>query len=636
MEAMKADTDNRGGIADSRYFAAKLDRAASALRDSTDNASLVGRFESLRERLLHNRLQLAVLGQFKRGKSTFINALLGAPVLPMAVVPLTAVPIFISWGSAASVRVRFQDNRPTEKPSENDPDTIREFLFRFVAEEANPENRLGVDRVDLFYPAPILADETVVIDTPGVGSTFRHNTEAALQVLPECDVALFIVSPDPPITGAELEYLRRLKSRMINILFVLNKADYVRADERVLVESFLRNVLKQNSLWSPGTVIFNVSSRDALDAKQHGDLRELESSGLVAIEDHLKRYLAREKTRTLAQAIATKAEDIVSEAIAELDLRTRTLEMPLEQLTSKLALFEGALRSVEEQRRVLHDLLAGEQRRLVADLRSRADDLYESICAKLPEVIDQELAIVWPPAWTEAAQKKLATAMETSYDSAREQFICSFSADANSSFSAHQRRLEQLINDVRRAAAEIFEVQFHRTLEDTAFELTNDPYWVTLHVRETLIPDPSGLVDRLLPGKLRQTRLRDRVISRTKELVLRNTGSLHWAILQSLNDTFRRADWQFEERLIDAIRATRAVIEATLERRRVRSFDIEPEIARFGVQKAGLLACREEFIAMTHADGGRAPSATDGSLCDASQPQQASGLSAQAQRATMC
>jgi GTPase Era involved in 16S rRNA processing len=621
MEAMKADTDNRSGIADSRYFAAKLDRAASALRDSTDNASIVGRFEALRERLLHNRIQLAVLGQFKRGKSTFINALLGAPVLPMAVVPSTAVPIFISRGSAASVRVRFQDNRPTEELSENDPDAIREFLFRFVAEEANPENCLGVDRVDLFYPAPILADETVVIDTPGVGSTFRHNTEAALQVLPECDAALFIVSPDPPITEAELEYLRRLKSRTADILFVLNKADYVRADERVRVESFLRNVLKQNSVWSPTTVIFNVSSRYALDAKQHGDLRELESSGLVAIENHLRRYLAREKTRTLAQAIATKAEDILSEAIAELDLRTRTLEMPLKELTSKLALFEGALRSVEEQRRVLHDLLAGEQRRLVADLRYRADDLSESICAKLTEVIDQELAIFWPPAWREAAQKTLATAMETSYDSAREQFICSFSADANLALSAHQRRLEQLINDVQRAAAEIFEVQFHRSSEDAAFELTNDPYWVTLHVRETLIPDPSWLVDRLLPGTLRQTRLRDRVISRMKELVVRNTSSLHWAILQSLNDTFRRADCQFGERLVEAVRATRAVIEATLERRRVRSFDIEPEIARLGVQRACLLACRDEIIAMTYADGSRAPGATDGGLCDASRPQ---------------
>jgi hypothetical protein len=131
-----------------------------------------------------------LLGQFKRGKSTFINALLGAPLLPMAVVPLTAVPIFISWRSSPSVCVRFADGRPAQELSADNPDAIREFLFRFVAEEANPKNTLRVDRVEVFYPAPVLADNTVLIDTPGVGSTFRHNTEAALQVLAECDAAV--------------------------------------------------------------------------------------------------------------------------------------------------------------------------------------------------------------------------------------------------------------------------------------------------------------------------------------------------------------------------------------------------------------------------------------------------------------
>lgn len=434
MGTMTAETNKRTEIADPRCLVASLDRAAAVLRESTENGSLLARFDSLRERLRHNQLQLAVLGQFKRGKSTFINALLGAPLLPIGVVPLTAVPIFISWGSAAFVRVRFRDNRPAEELSNGDPDAIREFLFCFAAEEANPENRLGVGRIDLFYPARILADNTVLIDTPGVGSTFRHNTQAALQVLPECDAALFVVSPDPPITEAELEYLGRLKSRVAEILFVLNKADYVRTDERARLDGFFRHVLKQNGLWLPGTMMFNVSARDALDAKQRGNPVELESSGLVAVEDHLKRYLAAEKTRTLTQAVATKAEDILSQTIAVLDLRAKTLKMPLDELASKAQLFEHALRSVEDQRRVVHDLLAGEQRRLVADLKCRTDSLYDDLGVKLSVVVDRELGASSPSAWTEAAQKRLGAAIETAFDAAREQFIGSFSADANSAF----------------------------------------------------------------------------------------------------------------------------------------------------------------------------------------------------------
>jgi GTP-binding protein EngB required for normal cell division len=248
-------------------LAAKLDRVAAALRDpAVGNASLA-RLELLRERLRHSRLHLAVLGQFKRGKSTFINALLGAPLLPIAVVPLTAVPIFISWSSSAFVRVRFSDNRLPQELSADDSEAIREFLFRFVAEEANPENRLSVDRVDLLYPAPILADSTVLIDTPGVGSTLRHNTEAALRVLPECDAVLFVVSTDPPITEAELDYLRRIESKAAKILFVLNKVDYLRSGERPRMAEFLHDVLQKNGLWPRDGTIFSVSARDGLEAR---------------------------------------------------------------------------------------------------------------------------------------------------------------------------------------------------------------------------------------------------------------------------------------------------------------------------------------------------------------------------------
>ena len=97
-----------------------------------------------------------------------------------------------------------QGNAPSREFAVHAADEIRDVLFRFVAEDANPENRLGVERVELFYPADILADGTVIIDTPGVGSTLRHNTEAAWRVMPECDAAFFVVSADPPITESSL------------------------------------------------------------------------------------------------------------------------------------------------------------------------------------------------------------------------------------------------------------------------------------------------------------------------------------------------------------------------------------------------------------------------------------------------
>jgi Dynamin family len=76
---------------------------------------LAGRLHVLRDRLSRERLQLAVLGQFKRGKSTFINALLGANLLPTGVIPLTAVATFISWRPEPLVVIRFHNGGPTQQ-----------------------------------------------------------------------------------------------------------------------------------------------------------------------------------------------------------------------------------------------------------------------------------------------------------------------------------------------------------------------------------------------------------------------------------------------------------------------------------------------------------------------------------------
>jgi GTP-binding protein EngB required for normal cell division len=567
-------TATKKEYAPGRDLATLLDTTIPTLADPVHaDASLIARAELLRERLKHNRLQLAVLGQFKRGKSTFINALLGAPLVPIAVVPLTAVPIFISWRPKAFVRIRFSGERAEEKFESDDADAIREFMFRFVAEEANPENHLCVERVDLFYPAPALADGTVLIDTPGVGSTYRHNTEAAIKVLPECDAAFFVISADPPITETELEYLRRFESKTAKIIFVLNKIDYLRADERERVVSFLREVLERHDLWSADAAIFSVSARDGLDAKQKGDRAALE------------------------RAIIGKAIDVVEAATVEVDLRERALQMPIEELASKSEAFERALRTIEEQRRITRDLLGGEQRRIRETLEQRVQELREQTGQKLAALIDEKLADD-PDFFGGPAQAALSAAMEAAFERARGEFASGFATLVDSALSTHQCRIDDLVDSVRRTAAELFDVPFRRDIASESFSLGEEPYWVTESIKTTLIPDPSGLIDRLLGRKRRARRLRARMIEKTKELILRNAENLRWAILRGVEESFRNAGGQFEERLDDAIATTRGIIRQALTRRQDRSFAIHQDLEQLKKAKDALTELREEFGAV--------------------------------------
>jgi hypothetical protein len=594
MESLKECTDGPAALEPAPGLVAKLNEAAALIEASVGReSSLVVQCTALRDRLEGNRLQLAVLGQFKRGKSTFINALLGVPVLPIAVVPLTAVPIFISWASEPLVRVRFLDGREPEQFEAAEPDAIRDFLFRFVAEEANPKNRHGVARVDLFYPAPILADGTVLIDTPGVGSTFRHNTEAALQVIPECDAVLFVTAADPPITQIELDYLRRLKSKTEHIFFVLNKIDYIGPAERKGVAEFLRRVLDENGLFPADAKILPASARNGLIAKQTSDAEQLEGSGIAAIEGHLVRYLATEKAKLLESAVGSKAADLLSQAEAEVRLRVQALQMPLEELASKSAGFERALRSIEEQRRVTRDLLAGDQRRLRDELESGIHTLRKDAVAKFIGMIDQRISDFGR--WDDTAQQVLSAAMQNHFDEAQQKSGESYSAKANAVLSRHQGRINELVDLVRRTAADIFNVPFSERLEHDLFQLGQEPYWVTENIKATLIPDPSRLIDPFLPKAVRMKRLRARVIKDMQELVIRNAENLRWAILRGMNETFRRASVRFDEQLEDAIRATRNVIGDALARRRDTSFAVKPELVRLNRAIETLSAARKDL-----------------------------------------
>jgi len=131
--------------------------------------------------------------------------------------------------------------------------------------------------------------------------------------------------------------------------------------------------------------------------------------------------------------------------------------------------------------------------------------------------------------------------------------------------------------------------------EHEGFEPGEDPYWVTENASPSLIPDPSRLIDRLLPATLRRPRLHARMMRQAEELIIRNGENLRWAILRGLDETFRKATAQFEERLDQTIAATRDVIREALTRRRDQSFEVQPEVDRLAAAAAPLASLHEEL-----------------------------------------
>ncbi len=167
-----------------------LIRAGAALSDerAREAARLLDRWRS------HSFVAL-IVGEFKRGKSTLLNALVGQDLLPTGVPPVTAVPTRVRSGPRTRAVARFRDG--TEREIRLDQ------VHDYVDESHNPGNHRGVVSVDVEVPEGP-PPGVVLVDVPGLGSTHAHNTEAALAALPEADAALLVESVDPPVGEAEL------------------------------------------------------------------------------------------------------------------------------------------------------------------------------------------------------------------------------------------------------------------------------------------------------------------------------------------------------------------------------------------------------------------------------------------------
>lgn len=415
-----------------------------------------------------------------------------------------------------------------------------------------------------------------------------------MQVLAESDAAFFVVSADPPITEVEIEFLRRVKSKAAHIFIVFNKKDYLRADEQRSAVGFLQKVLAERGLIEADDNIFFISARDALAAKQKGGDAALEASGVLSLEHHIVRALASRKRRWLEDAVRGNAAEMLLQASTELKLRTRALEMPIEELAAKADAFRDALRAIEEQRRITRDLLAGDHRRLGEALDARVGKLRTEIAPKLVGVIVASFGAAGL-ALEDGVRTALSVAIRDEFDAGRRLLVDEFATDAGASLGTRQKRVNALIEEVRRTAAKIFDMPLAAGSKRELLVLGEDPYWVTENINTSLIPDPGRLVDWLLPAGPRRRRQQARMIAQADEMVIHSAENLRWAIVRGLDEAFRTATAQFEERLDEAIEVTRGVIKDALARRRDRSFAVKAEFDRLATASALLSGFQDEI-----------------------------------------
>jgi GTP-binding protein EngB required for normal cell division len=278
---------------------------ADVLRGAGDEPGEKAAHELL-VKLAEDRFTLAVVGQFKRGKSSLINAIVGREVLPTGVLPLTSAITILRHGVRERLVVHFTGSHLThEAPLAELPE--------FVAESGNPGNRRRVEAVYLELPVRFLRRGLEFVDTPGIGSSIEANTRTTLSFIPRCDAVLFVTSVEAPLTAAEGEFLRMIHQHVRKVFFVLNKTDLLATSEIEQVVIYARQTLGRE-MAADVVRVFPLSCRQALQGAA-GEAPEC--AGLPDLQQALAAFLTGESAATLLTSVIDKTRHLCAAALAE-------------------------------------------------------------------------------------------------------------------------------------------------------------------------------------------------------------------------------------------------------------------------------------------------------------------------------
>ncbi|WP_438017960.1 dynamin family protein [Sorangium sp. So ce315] len=395
-------------------FHNRKDDVTGALRGLVEFAESLGArsvatriTNDLVKKLDADRFHLVVVGEFNHGKTTFVNALLGASILPVGVTPTTAVIHHLEYAAEPRAEVVHASGERTTLPFED----VRAFTVGGERSSSAGE----VKFLEVGYPAELLRERVVLVDTPGVNDLSLQRADITYSYIPRSDAVLFLIDAGQPLKESERVFLqdKLLGQSRDKIVFVVTKRDIWSQDEEVEALAYIRSELGK-LVKSP--VVFPISSERALEGDQPG-------SGMPDLLDHLTRFLAEERGRILLDNALGEGIEAARLLGKGVDARRRATAMSREELSRRIELIEkdlaGQSRTIEERRAGIREEVSAIRAWVRRDLDRFVDDVLRQLPAIIDEANTDEIKVYLGAflertfaEWAQAETKEIATALE--------------------------------------------------------------------------------------------------------------------------------------------------------------------------------------------------------------------------------
>lgn len=498
------------------------------------------------QRLESREFNLVIMGLFKRGKSTVINALLGGEVVPTGVVPLTSAGTLLTYGDTPCATVYYLDGHNRDIPLSD--------LAEYVTEEKNPCNQKQVSYVQVRWPSPFLQNGLRVVDTPGTGSTLEHNSTAARAWIPRADAIVFVLSVDPPISQEEIEYVKQM-DKACRVVFALNKCDYASPDQLADILKFTTTALEQQAGAIDPTVI-PISALMALNARSKcpegkTDLGLLEASGILELRKWLDSVLFFDRDAMLVESATRKASTLLSQLEFETRLALEAAGADAESLEEKVKIITRLTQTMSYRRTDLEHLLDAAVQQLSSGVGRRLEDAYRTLLPTLDKFVDETMAAeenVPVHKLEEVVRERIHQGISNLMDEYRVEEQVRLEEGLEAIRHRFADESDGVVKDAQRTVSEYFDVQPPETPVRLELAEPKGFYYRYDTVEPTLHAIAHGL-EKLLPPRIARERLCQRLKRQASSLLDMQMGRVRFDFARRIKQTTRLIERESLERI---------------------------------------------------------------------------------------
>lgn len=375
--------------------------------NAADNAERI--LESIKTDAFH----LVIVGEFSRGKSTFVNALLGKRILPASKNPTTAIISKITYGKKPAYKIFYKGRGTSQnlsedefikltapkEPDPNDSAAVREY----ARQQKNIED---IDHAEIIQPLKFCRDNVEVVDTPGTNDLNLGRMEITYGYLNKADACILLLSATQPLSRSEAEFLkdRILGNKIQDIFFIISRKDQLRGDikEEQRVIDFVKNNLKKilPSNFKLQNRIFLVSSRVAMiyRRKQDGEILKpkmeaelptnIEETGFSEFEECLSYFLANEKGVIKLRRYVRDSLKILGTMQHDLSINIGVVAHSTDEIRRKVSTMEDRFKTANRKaEKIIRDMRVNFQS-AGNDIESQCKSAAQSIIMKAKAAVN--------------------------------------------------------------------------------------------------------------------------------------------------------------------------------------------------------------------------------------------------------